>query len=86
MVAKEAGESQVKCSVPERTSAPRTASPITRHPTGSTTPNRPPSATWASATSAELGITWASRANSTAPAAGRASPIRRLVGKQALRA
>jgi hypothetical protein len=82
----EAGESQVKCNVPERTSEPRTASPITRQPTGSTTPNSPGPATWASATGARSGSSWDSTANSSAPAAGSSKPIRRFVGKQALRA
>ena len=48
------GDSQVKANEPDRSSAPSTASPITRQVTGSTRPNRAVDATAAKASAASL--------------------------------
>ena len=49
IVGKPTGDSHVNANVPARRSAPSTASPITRQVSGSTSPNRPCSATTANA-------------------------------------
>jgi hypothetical protein len=77
------GDSQVSENVPDRTSAPTTASPRTRQPSGSTSEKMPTVATWK--LSAGSSPTLASRPKRTAPAAGSNSNQRRRLGTHARR-
>ena len=77
------GDSHVNANVPARRSAPSTASPITRHVSGTTSPNRPCSATTSNASSAETSASVPSQANSNAPRQGSTTPHQRRAGRQA---
>ena len=77
------GESHVSGKVPERTSAPSTASPMIRQVSGRISRNSPASATSENACSAESVLTWVSHPKSRAPAHGSSTPNQRLAGRQA---
>src|SRR4029453_13737594 len=76
------GDIHVNVNDPERTSAPSTASPITRQVTGITRPKRPTAATPANARTSGSLLVVAMNPNSREAAAGTRAPTHRRAGRQ----
>ena len=74
------GDIHVNANVAERTSAPTTASPITRQVMGSTRRNSAPAATSTNAPSGVSSSVVASSPNRIEVAAGTSAPIHRFAG------